>query len=267
MRLYMTVAAGGFRRHATYRVATMAGLFTNTVFGFVLSYTYIALWDERPHLGGYSMDDALAYVWIGQGLIAVCGLMGGGFEDELMERIRTGDIAVDLYRPADLQTWWFAGHVGRSAYLFLGRGIVPMAIGALAFRFTLPAGPGGWLAFLVSVALGSVVGFALWYLVALSAFWLLDGQGVVQMAWLSGMFFSGMLLPLNVFPGGLGEVARALPWASLLQVPADVYLGKYGDGWGLTRAYAFQGCWALALLGAGRAVQKAAERKVVVQGG
>ncbi|MFB8402939.1 ABC transporter permease [Streptomyces sp. NPDC055912] len=266
MRLYSTVAAGGFRRHATYRVATAAGVFTNSVFGLVLSYTYIALWDERPHLGGYSMDDALAYVWIGQALLTVCGLMGGGFEVELIERIRTGDIAVDLSRPADLQAWWFSADLGRSAYQLLGRGVAPMAVGWLAFRFTLPAGPGSWLAFLLAVALGSTVGFALWYLVAMSAFWLLDGQGVVQVAWLGGLFFSGMLLPLNVFPGALGEVARALPWASLLQVPADVYLGKY-ECWGLAGAYAFQGGWALALLGAGRAAQAAATRKVVVQGG
>ncbi|MFD9243937.1 ABC transporter permease [Streptomyces sp. NPDC059556] len=266
MRLYSTVAAGGFRRHATYRVATAAGVFTNSVFGLVLSYTYIALWDERPHLGGYSMDDALAYVWIGQALLTVCGLMGGGFEVELIERIRTGDIAVDLSRPADLQAWWFSADLGRSAYQLLGRGVAPMAVGWLAFRFTLPAGPGSWLAFLLAVALGSTVGFALWYLVAMSAFWLLDGQGVVQVAWLGGLFFSGMLLPLNVFPGALGEVARALPWASLLQVPADVYLGKY-EGRDLAGAYAFQGGWALVLLGAGRAAQAAATRKVVVQGG
>ena len=73
--------------------------------------------------------------------------------------------------------------------------------------------------------------FALRFLVALAAFWLLDGAGVMQIAWLAGLFFSGMLLPLNVFPGALGEVARALPWSSLLQVPADVLLGRR-TGWG-----------------------------------
>lgn len=53
---------------------------------------------------------------------------------------------------------------------------------------------------------------------ALSAFWLLDGAGVSQMTALAGMFFSGMLLPLTLFPGVLGDVARVLPWSSLLQV-------------------------------------------------
>ncbi|GAA2453250.1 MULTISPECIES: ABC transporter permease [Streptomyces] len=266
MRLYAAVAAGGFRRYATYRVATAAGVFTNTVFGFILAYTYMALWDERPGLGGYDMSEALTYVWIGQALLATCGLMGGGFEDELMERIKTGDIAVDLYRPADLQAWWLSVALGRSAFQLLGRGVVPMAVGALAFDLALPGHPSTWAAFLLSVALGVVVSFAVWFLVALSAFWLMDGAGAVQVAWLAGTFFSGMLLPLTVFPGALGEVARLLPWASLLQVPADVFLEKR-TGWALLEAYAFQAGWAVVLLAAGRALQAVATRRVVVQGG
>ncbi|MER5720695.1 ABC-2 family transporter protein [Streptomyces sp. NPDC002418] len=266
MRLYAVVAAGGFRRYATYRVATLAGVFTNTVFGFIMAYTYIALWDKRPHLGGYDMSQALTYVWLGQALLMTCAMMGGGFEDELMERIRTGDIAVDLYRPADLQLWWMAGDLGRAAFHLLGRGIVPMVLGAMAFDLALPGSPWTWLAFLVSVALGVVVSFAVRFLVALSAFWLMDGAGAMQIAWLAGLFFSGMLLPLNLFPGVLGDVARVLPWSSLLQVPADVFLGTYA-GWDLAGAYAFQAGWAVALLLAGRLLQSVATRRVVVQGG
>ena len=111
-----------------------------------------------------------------------------------------------------------------------------------------------------------MVSFAVRYLVALSAFWLMDGAGASQIAFLAGLFFSGMLLPLTLFPGLLGEVARALPWSALLQVPADVFLGKH-TGWGLVEAFAFQGGWALALLLAGRLVQSVATRRVVVQGG
>ncbi|WP_299527848.1 ABC-2 family transporter protein [uncultured Streptomyces sp.] len=266
MRVYAVVAAGGFRRHATYRMATLAGMFTNTVFGFIIAFTYTALWRERPDLGGYDTAQALTFVWLGQALLMTCSMMGGGFEDELIERIRSGDVAIDLYRPADLQLWWLAGDLGRALFHLLGRGVVPMGIGALAFDLALPSSPWTWLAFLVSVTLGVVVSFAIRFLVALSAFWLMDGAGAMQMAFLAGLFFSGMLLPLNLFPGALGEVARALPWSSLLQVPADVLLGRH-TGWGLLEAYAFQAGWAVVLLLAGRSAQSVATRRVVVQGG
>ncbi len=266
MRLYAAVAVSGFRRYATYRVATAAGVFTNTVFGFIIAYTFIALWSERPHLGGYDQSQALTFVWVSQALLAACALLGGGFQEELQERIRSGDIAVDLYRPVDLQLWWLASELGRAAFQLLGRGVVPLAVGALAFDLSLPADPLTWLAFLLAVLLGIVVGFALRYLVALCSFWLLDGAGVSMIAGLATTFFSGVLLPLNAFPGGFGEFVRTLPWAAMLQVPVDVLLGQ-AAGAGLLAALAFQAGWAVALLAAGRALQKLATSKAVVQGG
>ncbi|MET7682819.1 ABC-2 family transporter protein [Streptomyces sp. NPDC005423] len=262
-RLYAAVAAGGFRRYATYRAATAAGVFTNTVFGLVLVYTYLALWDVKPHLGGYGQEQAVTYVWLGQALLSTLAIGGGGFETELIDRIRTGDIAIDLNRPADLQLWWLAADFGRALFQLLGRGVVPFAFGALVFPVALPGEWGTWAAFLVAVVLGMVVSFGIRYLIALSAFWLMDGAGVTQMAMLLGFFCSGMMLPLNVFPGVLGEVVRLLPWSSMLQRPADVLLGE-ADPWS---TFAFQAFWAVLLLGAGQLAQSAATRRVVVQGG
>ncbi|CAM5439630.1 ABC transporter permease [Streptomyces aurantiogriseus] len=262
-RLYAAVAAGGFRRYATYRAATAAGVFTNTVFGLILVYTYLALWDERPHLGGYDQAQAVTFVWLGQALYATLAIQGGGFETELMERIRTGDVAIDLYRPADLQMWWLANDVGRALFQLLGRGVIPFAFGVLVFPTALPDDAGTWLAFLVTVLLAMVVSFAIRFLVALSGFWLLDGTGALQVLMVTGIFCSGMTLPLNAFPGPLGDIVRALPWAAQLQMPADVLMGEADP----LPAFAFQAAWAVVLLAAGRLVQSAATRRVVVQGG
>jgi ABC-2 type transport system permease protein len=148
-------------------------------------------------------------------------------------------------------------------FQLLGRGVVPFVFGALVFPVALPTDVSTWGAFLVAVVLAMFVSFAIRFLVALSAFWFMDGTGVAQMSWLAAFFCSGMLLPLNVFPGALGEVVQALPWASLLQAPADVLLGQAEP----LDTYAFQAVWAVALLAAGRLLQAVATRRVVVQGG
>ncbi|WP_333738755.1 ABC transporter permease [Streptomyces sp. IBSBF 2806] len=262
-RLYAAVAVGSFRRYATYRVATAAGVFTNTVFGLILVYTYLALWDERPHLGGYDQSQAVTYVWLGQALFATLAIQGGGFETDLIERIRTGDVAVDLYRPADLQAWWLALDVGRAVFQLAGRGVIPFVFGALCFPTALPRDPALWSAFLVAVALAMVVSYGIRFLVALTGFWTLDGTGALQALVVTGMFCSGMALPLNAFPQPLGDIMAALPWAALLQMPADVLMGVV-DPWS---AFAFQAAWAVVLLALGRSVQRAATRRVVVQGG
>ncbi|MFF2508353.1 ABC transporter permease [Streptomyces sp. NPDC058067] len=267
MRLYAAVVAGGFRRYATYRSATAAGVFTNTVFGFIVAYTYMALWDERPGLGGYDEAQALTYVWIGQALAQALSMFNAGFAVDMVARIRNGDIAVDLYRPVDLQLWWLASDLGRAGFQLFSRGVVPLTVGALCFPLALPGDPVVWLEFLVAVALAVVVSFAIRYVLALSAFWLIDGSGVLQFGGVVGMFFTGLLLPLNAMPGALGDLARVLPWAALLQMPADILLGARSGADGLLRAYAFQAGWAVVLLAAGRLLQSSATRKVVLQGG
>ncbi len=264
--LYPAVAVGSFRRYATYRAATAAGVFTNTVFGLILAYTFAALWSERPQLGGYDEAQALTFVWVGQSMLAAISLIGGGFQDELQERIRSGDVAVDLHRPADLQLWWLASDLGRSLFELVARGVVPLTVGALVFELALPASPVRWLLFAVALVPAMLVSFGIRYLVGLSAFWLLDGTGVARMSTVVSSFFSGMLLPLTVFPGAFGEFVQWLPWAAMLQVPVDVLLGRH-SGAGTAGVLALSAAWAIALLAVGRLVQSVATRRVVVQGG
>ena len=241
-------------------------MFTNTVFGFIVSYTYIALWKQSPGLGGYDIAAAVTFVWLGQSLLMPVAVFGGGFHDDMAERIRTGDIAVDLYRPVSLQGWRLAEDAGRAAFHLLARGVLPTVVGALAFDLRWPASPLTWLAFSLAVALGVLVSFAIRYLVALSAFWLLDSRGVQQLVGVAGTFLSGMVLPLVVFPGWLGDLAMALPFAALIQVPIDVFLGER-TGVGLLGALLFQAGWAGVLLTAGAILTRRATRRVVVQGG
>lgn len=265
--LYVAVATRTFRRYSTYVGATVAGVFTNSVFGVIYSFAYLALWAQRPDAGGYDRGDAVTYVWIGQALLMTVAMWGGGTTDDLAERIRTGDVAIDLYRPVGVMGWYLAGDLGRAAYHLLTRGVGPTVLAWLIFdQFRFPGGPVAAVGFLVSVVLAVVTSFAIRWLVACSAFWLLDQSGLRMMAGALALFFSGMALPLVIFPEPWRSVAMALPWASYLQIPADIWLGKRA-GPELLAALAQQGLWIVVLLGLGQLVLRAATRKVVVQGG
>jgi ABC-2 type transport system permease protein len=69
-----------------------------------------------------------------------------------------------------------------------------------------------------------------------------------------------------IFPGWTRDVVMALPWASFIQVPADIWLGKR-EGWDLVAGLAFGAGWAALLLAACWVVLGRATHKVVVQGG
>ncbi|HEY2877637.1 ABC transporter permease [Nocardioides sp.] len=264
--LYAAVATRSFRRFSTYRVATVAGIFTNSVFGVIYSYAYLALWHQRPDAGGYDATDAVTYVWLGQALLMTVALWGGGTTDDLADRIRTGDVAIDLYRPVGLIGWYLAGDLGRAAYHALTRGVVPTILGVLLFQIALPASPAAALGFVVSLTLAVVTSFAIRFLVACTAFWSLDQTGVRMLSGVLAIFLSGMTLPLVIFPEPLRSIALALPWASYLQTPADIWLG-HRSGAGIVSGLAVQALWIAVLLALCQVVLGTATRKVVVQGG
>src|SRR5687768_17741697 len=114
--LHVAVATRTFRRYSTYRAATLSGIFTSSVFGIIYSYAYLALWRADPSAGGYDSGDAVTYVWLGQALLMTVALWGGGTTDDLAERIRSGDIAIDLYRPIGLVPWYLASDLGRACF-------------------------------------------------------------------------------------------------------------------------------------------------------
>lgn len=264
--MHVAIATRAFRRYSTYTAATLAGVFTNSVFGVIYSYAYLALWAQRPDAGGYDATDAVTYVWIGQALLMTVALWGGGTTDDLAERIRTGDVAIDLYRPVNLLGWYLAADLGRAAYHFLARGLGPTVVGWLLFDIRLPGSPVTAAVFLLSMVLAVVTSFAIRFLVACSAFWLLDQSGLKLLSGACAIFFSGMALPLVVFPEPLRSIALALPWASYLQTPADIWLGKL-EGADLLLGLGQQALWIAVLMLAAAAVVRLATRKVVVQGG
>jgi len=262
VRLDWEIAKRGWRRYAAYPWATAAGVFTNTIFGFIQAYVLLAVYRHRPVVGGYDVDDTLTYVWLAQALIMTVYIFGW---TELALRIRDGSIATDLARPLDPQRYWLAYDLGRAPYHLLFRGIIPFAVGAVVFNLRYPS-PLEALAFLVSITFAVVVSLGFRFLYNSAAFWLVDVRGVVIVALSVSLFFSGMILPLTFFPGWLRTIAHALPFASVIQTPIDVWLGKHHGG-ALVGVLALQVFWALVLLALGRVALHFGARKLVIQGG
>lgn len=262
MRLYLEVARRTYRRVATYRGATVAGVFTNTVFGFLLAYVLLAVYEQRSDVGGFDARDALTFTFVAQGMLMPLGMFS---DTEIADRITTGDVVVDLQRPYDHQGWWAGVGYGKAAYYVIFRGIPPFLAGALVFDLRLPT-PANALAFGLSATLAVGVAFGWRYLLQLSAFWLLDVRGANQLGWLAAQFLAGAFVPLVFLPGWLETTARALPFAAMLQVPLEIWLGKH-TGTDLAGAVALQAIWLVLLVAAGRAVLSLALRRVVVQGG
>ena len=263
-RAAAALVAAGFRRWASYRAATLAGAFTNTFFGVVrLAILFAAADAAGGAIAGYDRAALSTYTWVGQGMIAVVVLFGSF---ELAQRVRTGDVAVDLGRPVHPVAGWLAEDVGRAGQACLVRFFVPLLVGWLLFGLRVPEHLVTLPLFVLSAAVAVVVSFGCRLLVNLSAFWLLDIRGLASVYMVASNVLCGLVVPVAFFPDWLRAVAYATPFPSMLQTPVDIAVERV-SGVDALVAVGLQLAWAAALLALGVLVLHRGTRRLVVQGG
>ncbi|MEV6346033.1 ABC-2 family transporter protein [Actinoplanes sp. NPDC051851] len=260
------LVGSGFRRYATYRQATIAGTFTNIVFGFLRCYVLLAVAASAigGRAAGYDAEQLATYVWLGQGLLSVVGMWGW---TELADRIRSGDVAADLLRPVSPVTSYLASDLGRAGHGMLTRFVPPLVVGLLFFPLRTPTRWQTVPLFLLSVLLAVVVSFGCRFLVNATAYWLHDARGPLMMWTLGAGVLGGLYFPLRLLPEWFSVALWvATPLPSLLQTPLDVAAERDTPAMqaGLVALQLF---WAVAVLGLAALVQRRAEKRLVVQGG
>jgi len=262
MRVYYEIARLALRQNVAYRAATLAGLFTNSVFGVILSSVMIGFYGslERGSVRGWSESDAVTLIWINQSLIMVMYLWGWW---DVSKSIQTGAIATDFLRPISWYGLWLSREAGRAAIALVLRMIPTLLVGWVLFDIALPASPAHAIGFLVAVLLGVWVSFSIRLLTNLTSFWLIDHRGIAAISMSVGTFLSGMAMPIDFFPDPLRRITELLPFQAILMLPNNVYLGKGNP----LEMFAIQAFWILALGGACLIVLRQGERKLVVHGG
>jgi ABC-2 type transport system permease protein len=263
VRFYFEVARTAFRRQLIYRWANLAGLLTNIFFGAILSYVMIALFHARPVAAGYNVRDVLRYIWLVQAMVMI--VLTFGWYD-LMLTIRSGEVVSDLSKPCDFYWYWFSREMGRSAYYLLFRGLPTYLAGMLLFGFGVPGEWKAWLAYAASLPLAAMLGIAYRFLFNIVAFWILEARAVATLATTIALFFSGSYVPLSFFPSWLHAIAAWLPFNGLMNVPAQIFLGKLVGGV-LLIELGRQVFWLIALTIGVRSLASVAARRVIVQGG
>ena len=239
----------------------LAGMTANVVFGLLrVAVLVAALKAANGEIANYDIAAANTYVWIGQGLLGFILLWG---TNELAERVRSGDVVVDLYRPWHLQGALLSGDIGRGGYAFLTRLVPPMALGMLLFPFRFPENLVQWPLFLLSAVIALVISFGFRFLIDLSAFWLLDNRGLYGFWNVSSGLLCGLTVPIAFFPDWAREVLWMTPFPALLQAPIDVFLGHGSP----VKILLYQAFWAVVILALGHLALQRATRRVVIQGG
>jgi ABC-2 type transport system permease protein len=263
MRLLWEIAARSFRQQFVYRTAAAAGLATNLFFGLLRVAVMAALYGSRSEAAGLSLQDAITFTGLTQGIIAVLSLFGWY---ELMHSIDSGQVGSDLLRPVGVYRLWLARDLGRMVSQLFLRGLTVMLVYALLFNITIPNTAGWWAAFALTFILAWWVSFSWRFLVNLAAFWSPNAIGIGRLAFTLAWFLSGFLMPLRFFPDWFVRLCYLTPFPHAINTVVEVYLGLL-TGPELAAALLMQIAWAGGLTLLGALVLRAGFRKLVIQGG
>jgi ABC-2 type transport system permease protein len=103
-------------------------------------------------------------------------------------------------------------------------------------------------------------------LVHVSLLWTISGEGLARVLPAFVMIFSGMVVPLPLFPDWAQPILNVLPFRGIADVPYRIYSGHIpvDESGG---AILLSVVWALVLIAVGRLILARGYRRIVVHGG
>jgi ABC-2 type transport system permease protein len=264
---YVEFAKRAFAREATYRVQVFTRIGSVLLRVFLLGTLWTALYRNNGAKEGISLHAMITYATLALLLDLIYGVNGAYV---IRQKIREGSIAIDFMRPISVPLYVFADTLGQTGFALVQ--IVPALLLSLPLlalidaRMGGPASLGAALAFVLSVALGFVLNFFIDLVMATATFWTMEIFGIQIMVQFISSLLSGSLVPLYFFPHVLQSFVFALPFAGLYNAPLSIYIGKW-QGAEIAVGLAQQVFWVAVFWFGAIAFWRAAERRVVVQGG
>ena len=228
---------------------------------------YYFLWQyvfrQQETLRGFTMAQMTTYVVLSRMLSSQ---FSGGINVELSKWIYKGNIGIELLRPVSLFFALFAKRVGEFVFFLLFKGIPISLVGLTVMGGTVPAGAGNLLLFFLSICISVGMMFFIEFMVGICAFYTYGYHGLMftKSALLS--ILSGGVVPLFLFSENLRRILNYMPFAGMVSVPVNLYLGKYKFSEAI-RFVGLQVIWVIVLWLAARMVYSHVIKRVVVQGG
>lgn len=246
-----------------YRSAALAGLVTQVVWGMIRVMIFQAFYSSTNSEQPISGSDVETYIWLGQAFLAA---LPWNIDTDLRALIRSGGIAYELTRPVDIYSYWLSRALSWRTAPMLMRAVPLLIFAFVVMGMALPVSWAATAAFLASMCAAIVLSSAITTFLNVTMLWTITGDGVTQMTFGMVLIFSGMLVPLPLYPDWSQPIINAMPFRGLVDTPYRLYLGHIPVS-EFPQHFAHQLAWIAAFVIAGRIALSRALRRVVVQGG
>jgi len=261
---YWGALAASVKSQVTYRTAFFTSVLWSVLSMTLIYYLWTAIIAQSTTLV-VAPQALITYVCLGQAFSFGRPGQRNTFM-RIREGIRSGNVAVELLRPADYQGLQLAATAGS---FVLDLALVALPSYLLAFFFfgiSGPVSPVAALGFGLSLLGAYVLVSTLDFFLGILVFWTRSawGLGYLKMAIMD--ILGGAIIPLALFPDWLRTLADVLPFKDMAYTPLAIYTGILPES-AIPGALAGHLAWAVGLVVATRLLWNVARRRLEVQGG
>ena len=259
---YRQIAALRMQVAYTYRTNAALELVSLLLKVYLLKMVFVAVYAGRETVDGITLRQVITFVTIANLQMFLLVPVIAWY---VYERVREGQVAFDIARPAPFLSQLLAHQVGEtvSAVPFV---VLALPCAALLGGLQAPQSLMAGLLYMVSLGLGYLVAALMSLIIGLIAFWTLELGGVLVIYMFANQFFGGALVPLWFFPPSLRRVVDLLPFQAQTFIPLSMYTGQV-SGMEAVQALALQLFWVVTLSGLAWLLWRRAIYRVVIQGG
>ena len=263
MNPYTAMLSARFRSLLQYRAAALAGMSTQLFWGLIRVMIFEAFYRSSSAVHPMTLSETIDYVWLGQAMFA---MLPWAIDGELRSMVRSGTVAYELVRPLDLYSLWYSRSLASRTAPTVLRSVPLLAAALLFFGLEPPPSAASAAAWMLATAGAVLLACSISNLIHISLLWTLAGEGVTQLVQVSIFLFSGMIIPLPLFPDWAQPLLAFLPFRGLADAPFRLYMGHLAPA-AVIRVFIHQIGWTLALVALGRWLLGRALARLVVQGG
>lgn len=263
MKGYLAIFKIRMRILLQYRAAAFAGVFTQLFWGMIFVMILRAFYTQVSDSIPLSLNQAITFVWLGQALLQ---LLPWSIDKEVEWQVKNGHVAYELIRPLHLYTLWFVKSLAMRLIPTAMRSFPIFAVGGWLLGLTAPISWEASVFFCLSVILAFFLSSAITTLVIISLFWTLSGEGVQRLLPHFAILFSGMIVPLPLFPNWMQTFLNIQPFRGIIDIPCRLYTGVIPSS-DAFYYLGFQLGWAAILIAWGQLLMKKALKQFVIQGG
>ena len=205
---------------------------------------WLAAFQTKSDIAGYSLTSMVLYYF---GIMFVNNLVATHPQYELSREIRSGSFSYYLLRPVSLSVYKIAAgsswRVVRILF-FLPQILLLVPIFHLDLS-SLSFSPAKILAILVSVFMAFWLHFFAKMILGLTTIWFTEAGWLFLSFNVINSFFSGQLIPLDLFPAKLLHFTNFLPFKYFLYFPVSLSLNRLNQANAVILGLAVQFFWCL----------------------